>query len=115
MPTPREERRNALLAARTRAEGQVEGLWRQFLCFDFNGDSLARREFERSDASAPVKAASGLVILLGVPEGAVILGVDGHTAVIAPAPERHFLHAAPCHQEGGGFHRPERIGREASH
>ncbi len=42
-------------------------------------------KLERADASAPVKAAAGVVILLRIPEGAVVARVDGHAAVIAPA------------------------------
>jgi len=42
-------------------------------------------ELECADASAPVKAAGRRVILLRIPEGAVVARVDRHAAVIAPA------------------------------
>src|SRR6266540_5848733 len=46
---------------------------------------LAAIELERADARRPVKAAGRDVVLLCVPEGAVVLRVDGHAAVVAPA------------------------------
>ena len=46
---------------------------------------FARVELEASDSGASVKAAAGVVILLRIPEGAVVARVDGHAAVIAPA------------------------------
>src|SRR5712692_5713966 len=61
-------------------------------------------ELERSDARAPIKAAAGLVVLLRVPEGAVVFWVNRHTAVIAPALERILLDPASAHEDDGACH-----------
>src|SRR5712692_3576067 len=76
---------------------------------------MAAAELERSDTRSPVKAAAGLVIFLRVPEGAVILGVDGHAAVIAPPMKARLLHTSPCHRNDGTFHRPQSICCAAPH
>src|SRR5262249_17904938 len=44
-------------------------------------------DLERADACLPVEA-GGLIILIGVPEGAVVGRVHAHTAVVAPANAR---------------------------
>ena len=51
---------------------------------DLGRASLAGIELERGDARRPVKTSGRFVIFLGVPEGAIVFGVDGHTAVVAP-------------------------------
>lgn len=43
-----------------------------------------KSEFEIADARAPVETARRVVVLLGVPEGAVINRIHRHVAVIAP-------------------------------
>ena len=45
------------------------------------------RELKCKQARAPVKATVGGNVFVGVPEGAVVTGVDGHAGVIAPAAE----------------------------
>ena len=45
---------------------------------------LARVELKRSDSGAPVEATASLVVLLRVPESAVIVRINRHTTVIAP-------------------------------
>src|ERR1044071_2222230 len=52
-------------------------------------------EPEGADARCPVEAAGSDVILLREPKGAIVLGVDGHAAVIAPAFVGVELHADP--------------------
>src|SRR5205814_496224 len=59
----------------------------------------AARELEVADPSAPVEAAVRGVVLLRVPEGAVVDRVDGYVAVVAPAVERvGGLAAGPVEQ-----------------
>src|SRR5262249_50846472 len=52
-------------------------------------------ELERANARAPVEAAAGLQVLVGVPEGAVVHRVHRHRAVVAPAMEVTRLRAHP--------------------
>src|SRR5215469_5113667 len=73
--------------------------------------SVARGESERSHAGAPVKAAGCNVIFLGVPEGAVVLWIDGHAAVITPALETVDLDAGAVRQEERRLHGARRISR----
>src|SRR5204863_7205589 len=58
----------------------------------------ARRELEIADPRAPIELAGDLVVLLRVPERAVVDGVDGHVAVIALTVERTGLAAASGEQ-----------------
>jgi hypothetical protein len=76
---------------------------------------MAAAELERRDARSPVKAASCLVIFLCIPEGAVVLGIESHAAVITPPVKARLLHSSSSHCSGGTFHRPGRIGWDAPH
>ena len=55
----------------------------------------AGRELEVPDSRSPVEARGGVVVLLRVPEGAIVHGVDRHVAVVAPAADRVRLAARP--------------------
>jgi hypothetical protein len=57
---------------------------------------LARRKLEGRYASAPVVTAVRLQILRRVPEGAVVNGIDAHTAVIAPVGPVELRACAVC-------------------
>src|SRR4029077_20961357 len=53
---------------------------------------------EAADARSPVEGAGGRVILLRVPESAVVDRVDGQVAVVAPASARTSLAASARQQ-----------------
>src|SRR5439155_26741189 len=46
---------------------------------------LAAGELKGADAGGPAVGGGGGVVLVGVPEGAVVGGVDGEVGVVAPA------------------------------
>ncbi len=60
---------------------------------------LTAIELECADPRRPVDDASVRVILVGVPECAIIHRVNRHGTVISPAAERIDLHAAAIHQD----------------
>src|SRR5713101_5540578 len=72
-------------------------------------------ELEGRNAGVPVKTSRSFVVLLRVPEGAVIAGVYRHAAVIAPALERHFLDSTAAHQDERACHCSRRIARRTPH
>src|SRR6266851_5676474 len=69
-----------------------------FLQFELFASSLAGTELERADPRRPVEAASCRVVLLRVPEGAVVNWIERHRAVVPPTMERVELHAAAVHK-----------------
>src|SRR5713226_4693645 len=74
---------------------------------------MAACEFERSQPSIPVKASRGFVVLLGIPEGAVIRGINSHAAIVAPAVEAVCLDARARDYLLRGFHLAQRVGWDA--
>ena len=62
------------------------------------GDAV--RELEAPDPGLPVERARARVVLVRVPERAVVAGVDREVRVVAPATERVGL-AAGAGEEGG--------------
>src|SRR5258708_3812159 len=75
---------------------------------------LAGIELEGGDAGAPVEASGRCVILLGVPEGAVVRRIHGHGAVVAPAIERLGLHPGPVQQDVRAIHGAQRVAGAAA-
>src|ERR1019366_2548171 len=73
---------------------------------------LAAGELETRDFRAPVKRAVHLEVLVRVPERAVVHGIDGHGAVIAPSTEPCELRTAARLNNGLRLHCAQRIGRE---
>src|ERR1051326_3004729 len=71
--------------------------------------STASRELERADARAPVEAGRRCVILVRVPERAVVNRIDRQRAVIAPATARTRLTASAGEQRR--FTLPQRVDR----
>src|SRR5579862_1763683 len=61
----------------------------------------------------PVRAIR-LVVLLAVPEGAVVHRVDAHAAVVSPAIAPVLLHSGAVRDDLWRFHLTKRIGRDAS-
>src|SRR4030088_1238511 len=76
---------------------------------------MAGREFERRQPGTKVKASGGLVVLLGIPEGAIIRGINSHTAVVAPAVEAVCLDPGTRNNHFRGFHLAQRVGWNAAH
>ena len=72
------------------------------------------RELKRSQPRAPVKATVGGNVFVGVPEGAVVTGVDGHAGVIAPAAETARLRASTNKNVRRRFHATHRVARNAA-
>ena len=62
------------------------------------------RELKRSQPRVPVKATVGRNVFVGVPEGAVVAGVDGHAGVITPATEIARLRASTNKNVRRRFH-----------
>ena len=74
----------------------------------------AAGELKVHDARVPVVCAVAENVLLRVPEGAVVDGIDGHGAVVAPAIDVGGLRAAADHDGGFGFELTGGIGGNAS-
>src|ERR1019366_8018236 len=72
------------------------------------------REFCRSDPRTPVVRVSDQVVLGGVPEGAIVHGINAHGAVIAPAVGCALLRTCSRNDRNLVFQRAERIGGRAS-
>src|SRR5260370_14947872 len=76
---------------------------------------MAACEFERRHPSVPVKASCGFVVLLGIPEGAVIRGINSHAAIVAPAVEAVCLDARARDYPLRRFHLAQRVGWNAAY
>src|SRR5437879_3177047 len=72
--------------------------------------SDAAWELERRYLRAPVEGPARLLVLIRVPEGAVVGRVDAHGRVVAPAAESARLGASSCLYVVLALERAERIG-----
>src|ERR1051326_420143 len=75
---------------------------------------VAAPELEGIDAGVPVEATGGLVVLLGVPDGAIVGRIDRHGRVVAPAIAGALLNAGALDDEFRRFHWVLRIRRYPS-
>src|SRR5262249_11199157 len=80
---------------RVRRGGGWRGRWWWRRWWGRRRPAAAAREGEVPDPRAPVEARRRRVVLLRVPEGAVVHGVDRQVAVVAPAVARPALAARP--------------------
>ncbi len=76
--------------------------------------SLTVAEFYRSYLSTPIERPRRKVVLLRIPEGTAIGGINRHAAVIAPAVRGIGLRARAADDALLGLHLAERIGINAS-
>ncbi len=63
-----------------------------------SGSAGTRRELERANARLPASTAGRGIVLLGVPEGAVVRRVHRHHAIIAPTGSVVGLRATPSNE-----------------
>src|SRR5262249_23759814 len=71
-------------------------------------------ELERCDPCAPVEGAAGLQVLVGIPEGAIVNGIDCHCRVVAPATQVRELGAIAGDDAVFGLDSVQRISRQAA-
>ena len=74
---------------------------------------LATGNLKRRDSRAPVEGAVSLEVLTGVPEGAVVDGVNTHVRVVTPAAKVGQLRTGARDDSGFGTESPGWIARQA--